>query len=115
MKEPVDVVDRQIQAYVACDIEGFVATYEANAICCELPSGRVLAEGRDAIRRVWGDLFARGPRTFRLKNRVVLGHFVTDLEEVGIEGEERLIQAMVVYRVSDNGISHAWFLVEDDA
>lgn len=112
MRDPVSVVDEQIAAYVAGDTEAFVATYAPDAVCSELPSGRILAQGADGIRERWGAFFAGSTRTFTLVNRIVHGRFVTDHEEVVVNAGERVTRAVAIYQVGPERIERVWFLVD---
>lgn len=106
---PVDIVDKQIEAYRAGDITAFVATYAEDAVCHYWPSGRVIAEGRDAIRRVWGALFARGTMSVDIRDRIVFGPYIIDREQARV-GDNPPVDAVAVYCVGDTHIKTVMFL-----
>jgi ketosteroid isomerase-like protein len=58
--EPEDLARLLVERVNAGDLEGVVDLYEPAAVLA-LPGGEV-AEGRDAIRRFYGDLLASKPR-----------------------------------------------------
>jgi len=104
---PSDVVDEQIAAYAAGDIERFVALYASDAACYELPSLKPIAEGRDQIRKVWSAVFAKGPRSVRILNRITTGEMVIDQER--ITGPEQVVEAVAIYGVRGPLIERVWF------
>jgi uncharacterized protein (TIGR02246 family) len=108
MRDPEAVVDEQIAAYAAGDADRFAAQFAADAVCAELPSGMPIAVGRDEIRRVWGAVFARGPRTIRILGRLVQGGFVIDREQVTVAASGQIVDALAVYEVGDGLIQRLW-------
>jgi uncharacterized protein (TIGR02246 family) len=110
VSEVTDVVDAQIDAYFARNLERFVACYAPEAVITNA-SGDVLAEGHDSIREMYRGLFKDSPQLAgRIVNRIVVGSFVADHEEVegfNMPGSPSSIQAIAVYQVSDGRISRA--------
>jgi hypothetical protein len=103
----------QLDAYNARDLDTFVACYAADVKVSRLPSGQILAQGRDALRETYGKLFANAPELHcALLNRIVHGRCVVDHEEVtGIPGREQ-VHAVAIYEVEDGLIRKVWFLEE---
>lgn len=112
MRDPVEIVEDQIRAYERGDTAAFVATYEQDAVCAELPSGRIKARGRAEIARLWGALFEGGPRRVTIPKRMIQGRFVTDYEHVVVEHTGRTVEAVAIYLVGPEAIRNVWFLVE---
>lgn len=110
MQHATDIIDAQLAAYNAGDIAAFAAAYAEDAVCSELPSGRIIANGRAEIAAVWGALFAASRRDCVILNRIVHGAFVTDHERVTIQASNAVIEAVVVYQLGPAGIMRAWFL-----
>jgi uncharacterized protein (TIGR02246 family) len=108
MSEVTDVVDAQVAAYFARDLERFVACY-AHDVVITNAAGQVMAEGHDALRRMYGELFENSPQLAgRIANRIVVGHFVADHEEIegfNMPGSPITIRAIAVYEVTDRTIS----------
>jgi hypothetical protein len=105
---PELIVQRQLDAYNARDIDALLATYAPDARQFEHP-GTLLATGaaemraRMALRLDEPDLHAR------LRQRVVMGNIVIDHEEVTRtfpEGKGR-IDVVAIYEVIDGKIQSA--------
>ena len=56
----LDVVDRQVRAYNARDIDGFVACYSEEVII-EDARGALLMRGRDTVRNEYSPFFRDNP------------------------------------------------------
>jgi uncharacterized protein (TIGR02246 family) len=107
MSEVSDAVDAQLDAYFARDLERFVACYAPDVVITNA-SGQVLAEGHDAVREMYGGLFENSPNLAgRIANRIVVGDFVADHEEIEgfvLPGSPTSIQAIAVYQVAGGKI-----------
>ena len=64
MSASADLIQRQLDAYNAHDIEAFMACYAEDAQLAGL-NGAVTQTGHDAIRARHLDLFAQHPQLFR--------------------------------------------------
>lgn len=108
MSEATDVVDAQIDAYFARDLERFVACYAPDVVITNA-AGEVLAEGHQALRRMYGPLFENSPQLGgRIVNRLAVGNFVADHEQIegfNLPESPSSIQAIAVYQVADAKIS----------
>jgi hypothetical protein len=112
------VVDKQIAAYNARDIDAFVATYARDIEIHQFGKG-MLYRGIRHLREKYGSIFARLKclEAISLK-RIVQGDFVVDhelargcQEQAGrIDYEVRLI---VVYEVKDNLIQKVVFFRDE--
>lgn len=111
-EDAVAVVDKQIEAYVAGDTAAFGACYAIDAVCVRLPSGKVLASGRDEVETVWGRLFEAPDRRirFELANRIHIGAFVTDHERIIRERDGAVTEAIAIYEVRDGLIARVWLI-----
>jgi hypothetical protein len=109
----MDPVAEQLEAYNARDIDRFVACY-APDVTIEHGQGNVVLKGHEAMRTKYGALFEASPKLkCRLVNRIRVGAYVIDEEEVtgsGLEGSPDRIHAAAIYRVQDDKIAHVLFL-----
>jgi uncharacterized protein (TIGR02246 family) len=111
MSSPREVVDQQVAAYNARELEQFVALYATDAHIVQM-DGSLLASGHDEIRARYGELFARSPNLHaEIRNRIEVGSVVIDEEHVTgfvLPGMPPEIHAAVVYRVKDDLIQAAY-------
>ncbi|VXB38525.1 nuclear transport factor 2 family protein [Massilia sp. 9I] len=107
---PLAVVQAQLDAYNAKDLDALMRTYAPDAQQFAL-HGALLAEGHAQIRPRYQERFAEPDLQARLLNRSVLGNFVTDLEIVTRNFPEGLgtVEMLCVYEVVDGRIARASF------
>ena len=97
-----DAVARQVDAYNAHDLEGFLACY-ADDVVVTSGNGDVLLEGTEAVRAQYAVLFERLPDVKAVvRQRIQLGGWVVDEEHVTATGFE--IEALVAYHVPGDRI-----------
>lgn len=108
--DPAAVVQAQLDAYNARDVDALMATYAPDAQQFTL-HGPLLAEGIDAIRPRYIARFAEPDLHARLLSRTVLGNFVTDLELVTRNFPEGkgTVEMLCVYEVVEGRIVRASF------
>lgn len=95
----VEVVDRQIQAYNAHDIDTFVACYTDDVQVID-PNGSVLARGLGHLRDRYASRFAAFPMLrAEIVHRSVGPPYVTDIERIAGWSSES-IWATVIYRLT---------------
>jgi imidazolonepropionase-like amidohydrolase len=107
---PADIVQRQLNAYNARDLDAFIATYRPDARLYVFPD-RLEAEGHAAMRRIYGPMFANLPDLHaEVPRRIVAGNHVIDQEVVtGLPGGET-VRATAIYEVQDGLIARVWFI-----
>lgn len=109
--DPQSIVQRQLDAYNARDIDKLMATYSEDAQQFEHPD-ILLADGARQIRERSIIRF-RGPNLHALLlKRIVSGDVVIDHERVArtfTEGEGT-IELVASYKVLRGRISRAWFI-----
>ena len=102
------VVQRQLDAYNARDIDALLATYAPDARQYEHPA-KLLASGAAEMRARMAARFEEPNLHARLLQRVVMGNIVIDHEEVTRtfpEGTGR-VDMVVIYEVADGKIQSA--------
>lgn len=111
---PEDVVQAQLDAYNARDIEAFLCTYAENVLILEHPSGEVLMTGHEELRKVYSEIFTNNPEmNAKILNRTVFGNFVLDLEYLTGRVNREPFQALAMYEVEGAVIKRVWFLKEE--
>lgn len=103
------VVQAQLDAYNARDIDAFMATFHPEAELFSVDDPTPRASGHQAVRAIYADLFARSPELHsELVHRATLGRRVIDHERItGREGGE-VLEIVMVYEVEDAKIRRAW-------
>jgi hypothetical protein len=105
------VVQQQLDAYNAHDIEALMATYAEDAQQFEHPA-KLLASGSVQIRERFLARFAEPNLHALLLKRIVAGNMVIDHERVTRtlpEGTGRL-ELVAIYEVQNGKIAKAWFI-----
>jgi len=106
------IVQRQLDAYNARDIDGFMAMWAADAQNFEHPA-KLLASGAAEIRARHIARFEEANLFGRLIKRMVVGNKVIDQEVVTRtfpEGTGR-VDVIATYEVKDDKIANAWFVL----
>lgn len=104
-----DIVQRQLDAYNAQDLDAFCACFSADCVLAEL-NGAVTQQGAAALRDRYKTLFANYPENqAALVNRVVVGNVVVDHEDITRSPSER-INAAAIYTVKDGLIARVDFV-----
>ena len=109
--DPAAVVQRQLDAFNARDINALLATYAEDAQMFEHPS-KLLASGSKALRERFTARFQEPNLQAALLSRIVMDNFVVDHEEVARtfpEGAGK-IRLLMLYEVQSGRISRAWSL-----
>ncbi len=110
--DPAAVVQRQLDAYNARDIDALLATYAEDAQMFEHPS-KLLASGAAALRERFLARFQEPNLHATLLSRTVMGHMVIDHEELSRtfpEGPGK-IGLIMIYEVQAGRIVKAWSIV----
>lgn len=108
---PEDVVQQQLDAYNAHDLEALMATYADEARLYEHPA-TLLASGAAQLRERFALRLQEANLHAQLLSRMVMGRFVVDHERVTRTFPEGAgtIELMATYEVLDGKIINAWFL-----
>jgi hypothetical protein len=106
---PEQVVQKQLDAFNARDLDALLSTYAEDAEMYEHPS-KLLASGAAAFRERFITRFQEPNLQATLLSRTVMGHIVVDHEEVVRtfpEGPGR-IRLLMIYEVQHGRIAKAW-------
>lgn len=107
---PAAVVQAQLEAYNARDIEAFLATYAEDVKLFELPE-KLLSQGTARMRERYGKLFKDERLHATIVNRIVMGNTVIDHERVRLTlpSGAGTVEAVAIYEVQDGKIATVWF------
>jgi len=105
----VDVVQRQVEAYNARDLDRFVASYSDTIAIFRMPSTEPVISGKIELAKFYaGQRFNLPGLRAEIVNRIVLGNKVIDHERVwGVR--EGAIEIAAVYEVTGELIERVWF------
>ena len=106
------VVQRQLDAYNARDIDALMATYASDAEIFDHPS-KPLGKGSAELRERYAARFKEPNLHARLLRRIVMGNRVVDHESVTRtfpEGPGEL-ELIMIYEVQNDRIARAWSIV----
>lgn len=108
---PEAIVQQQLDAYNAHDLEALMTTYAAEARLFEHPA-TLLASGSTQVRERFALRFQEPNLHAHLSKRIVMGRFVVDHERVARTFPEGAgtIELIATYEVLDGKIVNAWFL-----
>jgi hypothetical protein len=105
---PEAVVQRQLVAYNARDLERFLAGYSDDVRLYRPPATDPAIAGKAAFADFYAtQRFNRAGLHADVLNRMVLGNKVIDHERIFGVGEEPF-EVAIVYEVSDERIRHVW-------
>ena len=107
---PEAVVQAQLEAYNARDIDAFIATYADDVKLYELPE-KLLSEGTASMREDYGKLFKDERLHATVVNRIVMGNTVVDHERVRVTTPKGpgTVEAVAIYEVRNGKITAVWF------
>lgn len=107
--DPGSVVQSQLEAFNARDIEALLAVYSDDAEMFEHPS-KLVARGWEELRSRFTMRFQEKNLCAKLVHRIVAGSTVIDHEIVSrtFPDGEGLLELVMIYEVRDGRIAKAW-------
>lgn len=99
MSHAIALVQRQLDAYNAHDLEAFLACYAPDVRVETFPGGEPLCLGREAMRARYAPLLARPDLHAALVGRLALGRVVVDQERVRGLDPAREVDALAIYEL----------------
>lgn len=109
---PEEVVQRQLDAYNARDVDTLLAIYADDAQMFEHPA-TLLASGSTALRERFTARFQEPNLHAKLLNRIVMGNIVVDHEQVTRDFPEGIgtLELTMIYEIQNGRIARAWSIV----
>lgn len=103
------LVQRQLNAYNARDIDAFLEPYADDVELYDYASGKLLGKGKDAMRKDYA-FFKQVPELHcEIKARIQQGNIVIDKERVTGFGN-KAVEAVAVYHIANNKIVKVYFI-----
>jgi putative hydrolase of HD superfamily len=108
---PAELIQRQLDAYNARDIEAFMTCWSPDAELFEHPL-KLLARGAAQIRQRHLDRFKEPNLQARLVNRLSAGTTVVDPEVMTSNFPEGVgqVDVIAIYDVRESKIARVWFI-----
>ena len=107
-ESPVNIVQKQLDAYNARDIDAFMDTYSDTIELYNFPN-QLRTKGKEAMREGYAGFFESTPDLHcEIKNRIVIGNKVIDEEYITANGSN--FSAVAVYEVVNGKIAKVTFL-----
>lgn len=105
---PETIVQKQLDAYNARDIEGFLETYTEDVQLYNFPAEKT-SEGQTEMREGYSGFFENTPDlNCEIKNRIVIANKVIDEEYITANGNN--FSAVAIYEVENGKIAKVTFL-----
>ena len=109
MSNTVSLIQRQLDAYNAQDLDAYVACYAPDVVVAGL-NGTVTETGREALRTRYAKAFATYPENkARLVNRIAVGNTVVDHEDVSRGPGKEQFEIIAIYTVKNGLIARVDF------
>ena len=107
--KPVDLVQQQLNAYNAHDLDAFLFPY-ADDVEIYSTSGKLMMKGKEEMRKKY-QFITRTPHLYcRLINRIVSGNTVIDHEEIWTRPEPTNLQyGVAIYVIEKGKIKRVYF------
>ncbi|NNE33290.1 MAG: SnoaL-like domain-containing protein [Winogradskyella sp.] len=102
------IVQQQLEAYNARNIDAFMATYTQDVKLYNYPN-TLLSEGQSQMRKDYMSWFERNPDLkATIRKRIVIGNKVIDEEQV--KANNRVFNAVAIYEIENGLISKVTFI-----
>ena len=109
-ESPEVIVQKQLEAYNARDIDAFIATYSDDIKLYRFPNSAI-SEGKVVMKTQYGAMFSSiEDLNAEIVNRTVIGNKVIDKEKVTANGN--VFYAVAIYEVTNGLISSVTFIQE---
>ncbi|MDC6365094.1 MULTISPECIES: nuclear transport factor 2 family protein [Flavobacteriaceae] len=107
-ESPKVIVQKQLDAYNARNIEAFMDTYSEDVKLYNFPND-LISEGKEKMKKQYNTFFENTPDLHcQIKNRIVMGNKVIDEEFVTINGSQ--ISTVAIYEVQNGKIIKVTFI-----
>jgi uncharacterized protein (TIGR02246 family) len=106
---PVQLVQRQLDAYNAQDLDAYCACFADDVVVADL-DGKITTQGLDAYRARYAKAFAEFPENeATLLNRIALGQTIIDHERVARRPGGETFEVAAIYSFAGGKIARVDF------
>ena len=108
---PEEIIQRQVMAYNARDIDAFVGCHHPEAVLYNYTEEAPFAQGRAEVRKLYGGIFSASPELHsEVTQRMIMGDKVIDHEIItGRQGVDKML-IIAIYSIEDGLIRRADFI-----
>lgn len=108
-ESPEAIVQRQVNAYNARNIDAFLDTYAEDVELYNFPN-ELIYKGKDEMKKIYEPLFTATPNLYcEIVNRMVVGNRIIDQEKV--RAGKQTGKATAVYEIQNGKIKRVTFLL----
>lgn len=105
---PEQLIQRQVNAYNARDLDAFINTYSDDIKIYNFPE-QLIMDGKEQVKERFAKMFQNTPNLYcEIKNRMVLGNKVIDQEHVRFGN--KYSDVMAIYEIKNGVISKVTFV-----
>lgn len=106
---PVDLVERQLKAYNARNVDAFLEPYADDVELYEFPD-KLISKGKDAMRKDYEGMFKNIPSLHcDIVGRIIQRNIVIDKESISGMGKNKF-EATAIYHIEKNKIKKVYFI-----
>ena len=109
---PEEIIQQQVIAYNARDLEAFISLHSPTAQLFNLPTGELICEGEAALRERYQQRFQNENLHADIVNRIVHGNRVIDHERIRGMYPDRIVEAVAIYEIENEKIQRVWFIFD---
>ena len=105
-----ELIQKQLDAYNAQDIEAFLETYSEDVEVFNFPD-EFIYKGTDKMREVYSNAWKQNPdQKAEVSERIISGNTVVDKENVSGRSNGADINAIVIYKIENSKIKEVYFI-----
>ncbi|MEY2901318.1 MAG: hypothetical protein RLY89_424 [Bacteroidota bacterium] len=106
---PLDLVERQLKAYNARNVDAFLEPYADDVELYEFPD-KLISKGKDAMRKDYEGMFKNIPSLHcDIVGRIIQRNIVIDKESISGMGKNKF-EATAIYHIEKNKIKKVYFI-----
>ena len=105
---PVSIVQKQLNAYNARNLDAFMATYHDDVELYDFP-GTLLCKGKEQMRKQYDFVNKVQNLHCEIKSRIIQGNIIIDQESVSGFGSKP-VEATAIYHIENNKIKKVYFI-----
>ncbi len=107
---PLTLVQQQLNAYNARNIDAFIAPYADDAELYQFPD-KLIGKGKDAMRKAYSAIFSSSPNLHcEIKERIIQGNTIIDKETISGIGKNQ-VEGTSIYQIENNKIKKVYIIL----